>query len=82
MYYFRPIELTADCLLCHGDPAGSVDPVGGIREGWKVGEVHGAFEIVSSLRAASLTRSQATRNIVISALALMLGLGLGLYLPY
>ena len=79
VYYFRPIELTADCLLCHGDPAGSVDPVGGIREGWKVGEVHGAFEIVSSLRAASLTRFQATRNIVISALALMLGLGLGLF---
>jgi methyl-accepting chemotaxis protein len=43
--YFRAIRLTKDCLLCHGDPKGSKDPVGGTREGWKVGEIHGASEI-------------------------------------
>lgn len=47
--YFRPIKLTKECLYCHGDPKGEKDPAGGIKEGWKVGEVHGAFEIVASL---------------------------------
>jgi methyl-accepting chemotaxis protein len=47
--YFKAIRLTEDCLYCHGEPKGTKDPMGGIREGWKVGEIHGAFEIISSL---------------------------------
>ena len=47
--YFRAIRLTKECLYCHGDPKGEKDPLGGTKEGWKVGEVHGAFEINSSL---------------------------------
>jgi len=50
--YFRAIRLTKECLYCHGDPKGEKDPLGGTKEGWKVGEVHGAFEIISSLDAA------------------------------
>jgi methyl-accepting chemotaxis protein len=79
VYYFKPIVLSEDCLYCHGDPAGSLDPIGGVKEGWKVGEVHGAFEIVSSLRQAALIQAAATRTIAISALILMLGLGFGLF---
>ena len=53
--YFRPIRLTEECMLCHGDPARSadlwgnddgLDPTGVRMENWKVGEVHGAFEVV------------------------------------
>jgi methyl-accepting chemotaxis protein len=60
--YFRPIRLTAECLNCHGDPKTSAalwgnndgrDPTGGPMENWKVGEVHGAFEIIQSLDAAN-----------------------------
>lgn len=51
--YFRPIKLSKDCLFCHGDPKGEKDPVGGIKEGWKEGEIHGAFEIISSLDEAN-----------------------------
>ncbi len=47
--YFKPIYLTAECLFCHGDPKGEKDVTGGVKEGWRVGEMHGAFEIVSSL---------------------------------
>ncbi len=47
--YLKPIKLTQDCLFCHGDPRGTQDPTGGTREGWKAGEIHGAFEIISSL---------------------------------
>ena len=49
IHFFKPIALTAECLYCHGDPKGSPDPVGGIKEGWKVGEIHSAFEIIYSL---------------------------------
>jgi methyl-accepting chemotaxis protein len=56
--YFRPIRLTQECLLCHGDPATStalwgnnrgVDPTGATMENWREGELHGAFEVVQSL---------------------------------
>ena len=52
IHYFKPITLTAECLFCHGDPKGSPDPIGGTKEGWKVGEIHGAFEIIYSLDEA------------------------------
>jgi methyl-accepting chemotaxis protein len=77
--YFKPIRLSAECLYCHGDPAGSIDPVGGTREGWKVGEVHGAFEIISSLAGARLAEQRATINITGFAGVVMLMLGLSLF---
>ncbi len=56
--YFRAIRLTSECLACHGDPATSkalwgndqgLDPTGVKMEGWKVGEIHGAYEVVMGL---------------------------------
>ncbi len=44
--YARPIHLTEDCMMCHGDPAGrkgGKDALGFQMEGWRVGEGHGAF---------------------------------------
>jgi len=52
IHYFKPIALTAECMFCHGDPKGAPDPIGGVKEGWKVGEIHGAFEIIYSLDEA------------------------------
>ncbi len=53
--YARPIRLTADCLACHGDPKNSPtgdgkDFVGFPMEDWRVGEMHGAFVLKSSLK--------------------------------
>jgi methyl-accepting chemotaxis protein len=79
LHYFVPIRLTQDCLFCHGEPAGSLDPTGGVKEGWNVGEVHGAFEIVSSMKEAAMAQAGATRKIIFSAVALMIGLGIGLF---
>jgi Protein of unknown function (DUF3365). len=63
--YFRAIRLTKDCLSCHGNPKGSKDPLGGIREGWKVGEMHGAFEIISSLNEVQATvKETIIRNLI------------------
>lgn len=59
--YFLPVKLTKVCLYCHGDPAAAetywgrtdgTDPSGVKMENWKVGEIHGAFEVIQSLDAA------------------------------
>lgn len=56
--YFRPVKLTSSCLYCHGDPgksmeywgnANGLDVTGVKMENWKVGDVHGAFEVIQSL---------------------------------
>jgi methyl-accepting chemotaxis protein len=54
LVYARPIVLSKDCLLCHGDQATSTsgngkDMLGFQMEGWKAGEMHGAFILTSGL---------------------------------
>lgn len=84
--YFRPVVLTETCLICHGDPATSValwgnsegrDATGTKMEGWKVGEVHGAFEVISSLAqtdqrvmGAALTTSGLTFALIVVLMVL------------
>lgn len=78
--YFRPIKLTEECMLCHGSPAGSRDPVGGIKEGWEVGEIHGAFQIISSLEDAAAAERRAMFNMAFATLGVFLVIGIFLYL--
>lgn len=52
--YARPVRLTQDCLLCHGDPATSPthdgkDALGFPMENWHEGELHGAFILTAHL---------------------------------
>lgn len=56
--YFKPIKLTNDCLQCHGNPENSMaiwgepdgfDITGNKMENKKVGDHHGAFEVVTPL---------------------------------
>ncbi len=63
--YFKPIRLTSECLFCHGDPKGSPDVTGGTKEGWKTGEIHGAFEIISSLADANKAVARARVNVAL-----------------
>lgn len=74
--YFRPIRLTDECLYCHGDIKGEQDVTGGIKEGWKTGEVHGAFEIISSLEETHKAVAAAKTNVIISVIAMLLVIGL------
>lgn len=62
--YYKPIRLTQDCMFCHGDPKGKKDPTGGTLEGWKVGEIHGAFEIISSLEESNAQVLQAKLRVM------------------
>lgn len=74
--YFRPIKLTEECMYCHGDPKGEKDPTGGIKEGWKVGEVHGAFEVISSLDEANQTVRATVVNISLLTAGILALVGL------
>lgn len=62
--YFRPIRLTQECLYCHGDAPGDRDVTGGTKEGWRVGEIHGAFEIISSLEGANKAVDKARWHVI------------------
>ncbi len=82
--YYRPIRLTEPCLLCHGDPATSktlwgndkgLDPTGVQMENWKVGELHGSFEIVQSLVPA---QQALRRTLTLALAAVILGLAIGM----
>ncbi len=80
--YFKPVKLTETCMLCHGDPATSqelwgndqgLDPTGTKMENWKVGQVHGAFEVVQSLDHADAAFKAAVGKM---AVVILVGLGL------
>jgi methyl-accepting chemotaxis protein len=52
LHYMRAIRLTDDCMLCHGNPGNEFDtdkdgkdPLGFAMEGWKPGDMHGAYHI-------------------------------------
>jgi len=79
--YFKPIILTKECLLCHGDPKKSFqywgrydgkDPTGGKMENWKAGEIHGAFEIIFSIKdIMSVFRKKIVINLILNILLIL-----------
>ncbi|WP_305045222.1 methyl-accepting chemotaxis protein [Geoalkalibacter sp.] len=79
--FFRPVVLSETCMNCHGDPALSrqywgndrgLDPTGAPMEGWKTGEIHGAFEVIQSLDEADAAMASA---MLLGGGAVLLGLG-------
>ncbi|MCX7823683.1 MAG: methyl-accepting chemotaxis protein [Syntrophobacterales bacterium] len=80
--YFRAVVLSKNCLYCHGDPKTSkeiwgndrgVDITGGRMEGWKEGEVHGAFEVIQSLAPVNAyLRSYVVKRGIAGAIAFMI----------
>ena len=44
--YMLPVYIKPACLKCHGDPKGEKDIAGGIKEGYKEGEVRGAISVM------------------------------------
>ncbi|HCF05097.1 MAG TPA: methyl-accepting chemotaxis protein [Desulfomicrobiaceae bacterium] len=73
--YFRPIRLTQECLYCHGDPKGEKDPTGGVKEGWKVGEIHGAFSVIMSMDAANAAVRQSAARLGLETLGILMLVG-------
>lgn len=89
LHYYRPIFLSEDCLICHGDPKTSqkhwgnnqgLDITGGVMENWKSGEQHGAFHLIKDMSPVIKTiHSQQQKSYNIAFITLLVGLGL-LYL--
>jgi methyl-accepting chemotaxis protein len=87
--YARPVILTVDCLMCHGDPASSPthdgkDVVGFPMENWHAGEIHGAFVLTAHLDqadhvASARAQSDAMRTTLLWMLPTGLMIGLGFY---
>jgi len=76
MRYAQAIRLTQDCLLCHGDPAGTKDPFGYVKEGMKVGELRGAFTVRASTEGLVQTaRSNSIALFLTSFLTLLAAAG-------
>lgn len=74
--YFRAVRLTQECMACHGDPATSLalwgnkegkDPTGVTMENWKVGEMHGAFELLFPLETLQQEVAGQSRKIAMLA---------------
>lgn len=66
-HYFKPVKIRQSCLKCHGSPdtaealwghSDGTDILGYPMEGWKVGENHGAFQVVQSLAPATAQAQQ------------------------
>ncbi|MEM6776911.1 MAG: methyl-accepting chemotaxis protein [Planctomycetota bacterium] len=67
--YFRPIRLTSECMMCHGDPSTSlaiwgnsdgIDATGYQMEDLREGDLYGAFEVIQSLDASDAAARSAT----------------------
>lgn len=80
--YFLPVKLSPVCMNCHGDPERSEeiwglpdgqDPTGGTMEGWKVGSIHGAFEVIQSLdKADAEFRSRLFQTFITMMIAIII----------
>ena len=76
MRYAQPVRLTADCLLCHGDPAGAKDPFGYTKEGMKEGDLRGAFALRASTRGlVETSRANSIAIFLISLFTLLAAAG-------
>ncbi len=76
MRYAQPVRLTQDCLLCHGDPAGSKDPFGYVKEGMKTGDLRGAFSVRASTQGlVENSRANSIAIFLISLLTLLSAAG-------
>jgi hypothetical protein len=80
MVYARPILLTADCLMCHGDGSQSSshdgkDLLGFRMEGWKTGDQHGMFLLRTKMdRVDAVVRAGMFQTLYwLAPLALLVG---------
>jgi hypothetical protein len=84
--YARPIVLSADCLMCHGNAANSAgntatgkDILGFRMEGWREGDRHGMFLLRSKLDKLDAVVAAGMTQTAAWLLPLAFGVGLGVY---
>ena len=72
MRYAQPVRVTQDCLICHGDPAGTKDPFGYTKEGMKAGELRGAFSVKAPVDELVANASSNSRMLLLASLLTLL----------
>ena len=70
--YAVPVRLTADCLSCHGEPAGELDPFGYPKEGLHVGDPKGAFSVTAPISAVERYIASSRRALWVVVLCTLL----------
>ena len=79
MHYAQPVRITEDCLVCHGGPAGTKDPLGYAKEGLQVGDLRGAFAVTASTdQLVSAAKSNFIATFLLSFLTLLVS-GIAVY---
>ncbi|HYA16086.1 MAG TPA: methyl-accepting chemotaxis protein [Bryobacteraceae bacterium] len=82
--YARPILVTQDCLVCHGDPSNSRtkngrDMFGLPMEGWKAGERRGMFVLKAKLDKVDAAVMAGLGQSFVWLLALGIGIGIAMW---
>ncbi len=72
MRYAQPVRLSKDCLFCHGDPAGTKDPFGYVKEGMKEGDLRGAFVVKAPVDELVANASSNSRVLFLTTLVTLL----------
>jgi signal transduction histidine kinase len=71
--YMMPLYYTADCLACHGEPAGELDVAGYVKEGAQVGDFAGALSIMFSTESVDAAlRDNVLRQIIYMAFVMLI----------
>ena len=82
--FARPIVLTGDCMVCHGEPSSSAtndgkDMLGFRMEGWHEGDRHGMFLLRSKLDHVDAVVKAGMIETALWLIPLSIGVGLGVY---
>lgn len=90
--FFKPIHLSNDCLICHGDPRTSqdlwgnsdgVDITGFAMDGKRSGDMHGAFEVIQTLDTSDAqARSTIWKGLITSCAVLIPCIGILTFLTH
>ena len=73
------MRLTEDCLVCHGDPRGELDPFGYEKEGMKLGDLRGAFSLQAPLSALEARQAKNRSEIFLIGLAIVFVTGTAIF---
>ncbi len=85
LHYLRAIRLDESCMSCHGDPniydsdGDGKDVLGFAMEGWEVGDMHGAFEVIMPLDTMDAQVAGVIKGGMIATVPLVL-VGVGLFI--
>ncbi|GMT43059.1 MAG: hypothetical protein IEMM0002_1470 [bacterium] len=78
--YFRSVKLSKDCLVCHGGPNDdptrlntTTDPIGFPKDNKRVGDKHGAFQVIMNLLPVDAQVRSITMTVAMTAVIIILG---------